>query len=145
MIKIDYPSFSPKIKQGNDKEFIFDPFRKRWVVLTPEEWVRQNFLHYLVQVKKFPPGLISVEKGIKLVDLKKRFDIVVFDSNTRPWMIVECKQMNVPINETVLNQVLRYNITLKAKYVVITNGSYCRAVKFEGGVIHEINSIPEMG
>ena len=114
MIKIDYPPYQPKIKKENKKEFIFDEFRKRWVVLTPEEWVRQNFLQYLTLIKKYPASLIAVEKEIKLGELKKRFDIVVYDSHTKPWMIVECKEMNVALDRTVLDQVLRYNIDRKS-------------------------------
>ncbi|MEI8059780.1 MAG: type I restriction enzyme HsdR N-terminal domain-containing protein, partial [Ferruginibacter sp.] len=74
MIKIDYPLYQPKIKKEKDKEFIFDEVRKRWIILTPEEWVRQNFLQYLIVVKKYPAVLIAVEKEISLGDLKKRFD-----------------------------------------------------------------------
>ena len=112
------------------------------MVLTPEEWVRQNFLQYLTKIKKYPPSLIAVEKEIKLGELKKRFDIVVFDNFTKPWMIVECKEMNVQLTRAVLDQALRYNITLRAKYVVITNGSYCMAIKFEKDGMAEIDLIP---
>ena len=127
MIKIKYPAYQPKIKKEDTREFIFDEVRKRWVVLTPEEWVRQNFLQYIIVVKKYPAALIAVEKEIKLGDQKKRFDIVVYDKNSRPWMIIECKEMNVALSETVLQQVLRYNINLQARYVVITNGNECLA------------------
>jgi hypothetical protein len=142
MIKIDYPPYQPKIKKENEKEFIFDEFRKRWVVLTPEEWVRQNFLQYLTQIKKYPASLIAVEKEIKLGELKKRFDIVVYDSHTKPWMIVECKEMNVPLDRTVLDQVLRYNINLQVPYLVITNGSYCMAMTFEKDKMVELELMP---
>ena len=95
MIKIEYPAYEPKIKKEADKESIFDEVRKQWVVLTPEEWVRQNFLQYLIQVKKYPASLIAVEKEILLGDIKKRFDIVVYDKNHQPLMIIECKEMSV--------------------------------------------------
>ena len=142
MIKIDYPPYQPKIKKENEKEFIFDEFRKRWVVLTPEEWVRQNFLQYLTQIKKYPASLIAIEKEIKLGELKKRFDIVVYDSHTKPWMIVECKEMNVALDRTVLDQVLRYNINLQVPYLVITNGSYCMAMTFEKDKMVELDTMP---
>ena len=142
MIKIDYPPYQPKIKKENEKEFIFDEFRKRWVVLTPEEWVRQNFLQYLTQIKKYPASLIAIEKEIKLGELKKRFDIVVYDSHTKPWMIVECKEMNVALDRTVLDQVLRYNINLQVQYLVITNGSYCMAMTFEKDKMVELDTMP---
>ena len=83
MIKIEYPPYQPKIKTEEGREMIFDEVRRRWVVLTPEEWVRQNFLQYLVQVMKYPASLIAVEKEIRLGELKKRFDIVVYDADTR--------------------------------------------------------------
>jgi hypothetical protein len=142
MIKIEYPAYQPKIKKEDDKEFIFDEIRKRWVMLTPEEWVRQNFLQYLIQIKKYPASLIAVEKEIKLGELKKRFDIVVYDSNTKPWMIIECKEMNVKLDKAVLDQVLRYNITLHVPYLVVTNGSYCMALHVKDNAMTEIDSLP---
>ena len=142
MIKIDYPPYQPKIKTEGEKELIFDEFRKRWVALTPEEWVRQNFLQYLTLIKKYPASLIAIEKEIKLGELKKRFDIVVYDSHTKPWMIIECKEMNVPLDRTVLDQVLRYNINLQVPYLVITNGSYCMAMTFEKDKMVELEEIP---
>ncbi len=142
MIKIEYPPYQPKVKQENDKEFIFDEVRKRWVLLTPEEWVRQNFLQYLIQVKKYPPALIAVEKEIKLGELKKRFDIVVYDTNTKPWMIIECKEMNVPLSKSVLDQVLRYNMSVSVPYLVITNGSYCMAFSLKDNAMKTIDALP---
>ena len=142
MIKIEYPPYQPKIKEEKGKDLIFDEFRKRWVILTPEEWVRQNFLQYLTQIKKYPASLIAVEKEIKLGELKKRFDIVVYDADTKPWMIVECKEMNVPLNKTVLDQVLRYNISLNVPYFAITNGSYCLAFSTNKNVLTVIDKLP---
>ena len=113
-------------------------------MLTPEEWVRQNFLQYLVQIKKYPASLIAVEKEIKLGDLKKRFDVVVYDNNTKPWMIVECKEMNIELDRSVLDQVLRYNISLKVPYLIITNGRYCMALKLENNSMTEINALPDI-
>jgi hypothetical protein len=104
--------------------------------------VRQNFLQYLTQTKKYPASLIAIEKEIKLGELKKRFDIVVYDADTKPWMIVECKEMNVPLDKTVLDQVLRYNMSLKVPYLVITNGSYCIAYDCGQNALKEINQLP---
>ncbi len=143
MIKIAYPVYVPKVKKEVDKELIFDEVRKQWVLLTPEEWVRQNFLQYLIQVKKYPGSLIAVEKEIFLNDLKKRFDIVVYDKNTKPLMLIECKEMNVVLDKSVLNQVLRYNINLQVPYLVITNGSYCYAFTNEHQQLQEINWLPD--
>lgn len=142
MIKIEYPAYQPKIKEEQGKELIFDEIRKRWVVLTPEEWVRQNFLQYLIHIKKYSASLIAVEKEIKLGELKKRFDIVVYDKQTKPWMIIECKEMNVALDKTVLDQVLRYNITLQVPHLVITNGSYCMAISFEKNTMTEMEALP---
>ena len=144
MIKIENPPYQPRIKKENEKEFIFDDVRKRWVVLVPEEWVRQNFLQYLTRVKKYPASLIAVEKEIKLGDLKKRFDIVVYDRDSKPWMIIECKEMNVPLDRSVLDQVLRYNISLQVPYLAITNGSYCMALSFEKHTMIEIDELPHL-
>ena len=144
MIKIEYPPYQPKIKKEGDQEFIFDEVRKRWILLTPEEWVRQNFLQYLVRVKKYPASLIAVEKEIKLGELKKRFDIVVYDVNTKPWMIIECKEMNVALDKSVLDQVLRYNLSLAVPYLVMTNGSYCMALSLQNNTMTEIDQLPEL-
>ena len=142
MIKIEYPAYQPKIKDQLGKEFIFDEIRKQWIMLTPEEWVRQNFLQYLIQVKKYPSSLIAVEKEIQLGELAKRFDIVVYDQNTQPWMIIECKEMNVALNEQVLNQALRYNITLNVPYIVITNGTHCFGFLGKKGILEELSELP---
>lgn len=144
MIKIEYPPYQPKIKKEAGREMIFDEIRKRWVVLTPEEWVRQNFLQHLTSVKNYPASLIAVEKEIKLGELKKRFDIVVYDKSTKPWMIVECKEMNVSLDRSVLEQVLRYNLSLQVPYLVITNGSYCLAAVIRNNGLIEIDGLPEL-
>lgn len=144
MIKIEYPPYQPKIKKENDREFIFDEIRKRWVVLSPEEWVRQNFLQYLMHVKKYPASLIAVEREIRLGELKKRFDIVVFDRDAKPWMIIECKEMNVPLDKPVLDQVLRYNQIMQVPYLVITNGSYCMATAIINNEWSETDDLPDL-
>lgn len=142
MVKIDFPEPKFRMKEEDNKEFIFDTFRKLWVRLTPEEWVRQNFLQYLVQIKNYPSSLIAVETEIKLHDLRKRCDIIVYKDD-KPWMIVECKEMNETLNEAVLQQVLRYNISIPSKYLVITNGSLTTGWQLNNGQATEINEIPE--
>lgn len=124
MIKIAYPVHPFKIKNEAGKEFIFDEIRKRWTRLTPEEWVRQNFLQYLIRVKSYPSSLVAVEKEITVGELKKRFDILIYNSRHQPWMMVECKAMTVPLHEKVLDQLLRYNLSVPVPFLVITNGSY---------------------
>jgi hypothetical protein len=123
MIKIEYPAPSFRTRKEGDKDFLFDPLRKKWLLLTPEEWVRQNFVQYLVQVMKYPATLIALEKEIMLGELKKRFDILVYNSSHQPWMMIECKEMNVKMDEPVLQQALRYNISIPVSYIVITNGN----------------------
>ncbi|MBK7884059.1 MAG: type I restriction enzyme HsdR N-terminal domain-containing protein [Chitinophagaceae bacterium] len=143
MIKIEYPPYQPKIKTENKQEFIFDAIRKRWVLLTPEEWVRQNFLQYLIEVMHYPSSLISVEKEINLGELKKRYDIVVYDKNHLPWLVVECKGMEVSLDRKVLDQALRYNITLQVPFIVITNGAYCYAFENVDMELKEVEALPE--
>jgi len=122
LIAISFPPPDFKITKEGSKELIFDRFRKKYVVLTPEEWVRQNFLNYLVKVLQYPASLIAVEKEIFLGEMKKRYDIVIYNRATQPWMLVECKEMNVPLTEHTMQQVIRYNMVIPATYLVITNG-----------------------
>jgi hypothetical protein len=143
MIKLEYPIYQPRIKQQDEKELIFDDIRKAWVILTPEEWVRQNLLQYLTQVKKYPASLIAVERAIKLGELTKRFDIVVYGRNSKPWMIIECKEMNVPLDKAVLEQALRYNITLQVPFLVISNGSYCMAALLQENAMTALDALPD--
>jgi len=118
-IKFSTPDF--KIKGAKGEEQIWDAVRKRWVHLTPEEWVRQNFIQYLIKEKNYPAALISVEKEITLGELKKRYDMVVY-RDAQPWLIVECKEQHVALTENVLHQTLRYNTAIVAPYIIITNG-----------------------
>ncbi len=142
MIKLEYPAHQFKRKKENNIELIFDECRKRWLVLTPEEWVRQNMLQFITEIKKYPSSLIAIEKEIFLGELKKRCDIVVY-KNALPWMIIECKEMNTPLNAKVLEQILRYHITLSPKYLVITNGSYCFGFEKKERQFYEIDLMPE--
>lgn len=111
-----------KIKTTDGKQTIYDIIRKKYVPLTPEEWVRQHFLQYIIEVKKYPVSLIAVEKNIKIGPVTKRFDILIH-KNAEPWMLVECKSETIQLNEPVLSQILAYNSTLKVKYLTITNGT----------------------
>lgn len=141
MIKIDYPLFNFKIKQDAGKDFIYDEIRRGWFVLTPEEWVRQNFIQYITTTKKYPASLIAIEKEIKVGELKKRFDIVVY-KNAVPWMIVECKQMEVQLKGNVLQQVLTYNSQIQANYLAITNGNTSFLWQKVGNEFVEVNEFP---
>lgn len=123
MIAVQYPDPQFRMKNENGKQYIFDSIRKVWLVLTEEEWVRQNFVNYLITQLHYPSSMIALEKEISLNDLKKRFDILVYNKEHKPWMLIECKEPKVNLSEDVLQQVLRYNISLPVAYIVITNGS----------------------
>lgn len=110
-----------RIITSNGKERVYDPIRKKFVALTPEEWVRQHIIHHMVFEKKYPTSLIAVERGIAIAGVMKRFDILIYKQAT-PWMIVECKSENIEINHQSLQQILAYNASLKASYLSITNG-----------------------
>jgi hypothetical protein len=140
MIAVQYPEPQFRMKKENDKQYIFDAIRKSWLLLTEEEWVRQNFVSYLTSTLHYPSTVIALEKEFSLNDLKKRFDILVYDGQHQPWMLVECKEPKVALNEDVLQQVLRYNISVPVKYIVITNGNTTVGWKKEG----ELQLIPEL-
>ena len=142
MIVLQYPSYPFKIKALNGKDQIFDPFRKSWVLLTPEEWVRQNLLQYLVQNLQYPASLIAVEKEIKLGELSKRFDIVVY-KNELPWMIIECKEAKVALNEKTMLQILQYQQVLMAQYLFMSNGHETLGAKIESGKLQALQNFPE--
>ncbi|HEX5150118.1 MAG TPA: type I restriction enzyme HsdR N-terminal domain-containing protein [Parafilimonas sp.] len=143
MLQISFPQHNFRIKKENNRHLIFDEVRRLWVALTPEEWVRQNFLQYLVSVKSYSPSLISVEKIIKVGELKKRYDIVVYKNNS-PWMIIECKKSNVPINTAVIEQVIRYNMALSIHYFVVTNGNQSFAYEVSDNTFKELSDLPVM-
>lgn len=124
MITVEFPKPVFKLKKENEVEFIFDTIRKQWLVLNDEEWVRQNFIQYMVQTLQYPHSFIAVEKEIMLGEMKKRFDILVYDKNHRPWMMIECKATAVPLSDAALQQVLRYNISVPVSFLIITNGHF---------------------
>lgn len=145
MIKIHYPVHEFRMKKENNREMIFDESRKTWLRLTPEEWVRQNFIRYLIHTKRYPSSLVALEKKIMVGEMTKRFDILVFSKEHEPWMMVECKSTAVSLSEDVLNQVLRYNIAMPVQYLVITNGTSCMAFKKEHSELLPLKEIPEFG
>ncbi len=142
MIKIEFPKKRVETRQREGLNEVFDAIRKKWLLLTPEEWVRQNIIQYLL-LKKYPASLIAVEKEIKLGELKKRCDVVIYTRDSLPFMIIECKEMNITISEKALEQILRYHITLPATYLIITNGSYCFGFQKTGNQFLEIDRFPE--
>jgi len=129
MQDLNFPKFSFRFKNSENKLAIFDEIRKKFVVLQPEEWVRQHCIHYLINLKNYPKSLLNVEKELILNNLKKRYDIVVFKPNGNLQLIVECKAPNVNITQEVFDQIARYNMTLNANYLMVTNGInhyYCQ-------------------
>jgi hypothetical protein len=143
MLVINYPEPNFRIKTEDSKEYIFDSFRKKWLLLTPEEWVRQNFVQYLTQVMHYPASLVALEKEIWLGELKKRFDILVYNSNHQPWMIIECKGADIKLSDETLQQALRYNISVPSEFLVITNGHYSFGWQKKEGQLFEVSGLPE--
>ncbi|NOR27372.1 MAG: restriction endonuclease subunit R [Lutibacter sp.] len=129
MHPLNLPTYKFKIKSNENKYFIFDIVRKKYVSLTPEEWVRQHIVRYLVEEKKYPISLITIEKKLTINKLTKRTDIVVFNTDGLPHIIVECKAASVNINQDAFDQIARYNLKLKANYLFVSNGLnhyYCK-------------------
>lgn len=122
MQKLNFPTYSFRFKNNENKVSIFDVIRKKFMVLQPEEWVRQHCVLYLINEKKYPISLINVEKELKVNGLKKRYDIVVYNPDGSIHLIVECKAPKIKIDQTTFDQIARYNLTLKASYLMVTNG-----------------------
>ncbi|MEI8142601.1 MAG: type I restriction enzyme HsdR N-terminal domain-containing protein [Chitinophagia bacterium] len=141
MILVDFPSYDFKVQSIKGKDQIFDPCRKKWVTLTPEEWVRQNVLQYLIQICKYPIELIAIEKKIQLGSLAKRFDILVHRGIT-PWMIIECKEANTPLNEKTILQLLQYQQALDATYLIASNGKETIGAEIKMGNLHMLHQFP---
>ena len=129
MQELNFPSYLFRLKSSENKTLIFDIIRKKYVVLTPEEWVRQHVIKYLLEQKKYPISLISIEKQLKINSLTKRVDIIVFNTDGNPEIIVECKAPNISISQHTFDQIARYNLRLKANHLMVTNGLnhyYCQ-------------------
>ncbi len=122
MIKLNLPEYAFRTKIEDEKPFIFDPNRKKFVVLTPEEWVRQNFIQYLKTEKKYPESLMAVEKQIMVNGNQRRFDLLIYLRNGQPHLIAEFKAPNVKITQETFDQVVRYNMSLRVERVVVSNG-----------------------
>ena len=142
MIDVQYPKPDFQIREGNGRKSIFDPIRKTWLQLTEEEWVRQNFVAYLSKELKYPLSLLAVEKELMLNGLKKRFDILVFDHRFAPWMLVECKAPSVPLSDSVLQQALRYNMSVPVQFIVLTNGTITLGWRKQGSDLEQLDQLP---
>ena len=134
-----------KTEEREGRNFVFDPLRKRFVLLTPEEEVRQKVLYLLVEHLKVPAGLIAVEYSLKVNGLDKRADAVVFGADGRPLMIVECKAATVPLTQAVLEQAVRYHSALRPRYLLLTNGTVTYCYQVEGQSISPLDHLPDYG
>jgi hypothetical protein len=145
--KLNLPEYQLRTKTEKGKLHIFDNIRKKWLVLTPEEWVRQNFIAYLVQDKKYPASLISIEVKVEYNGKPQRSDIVIYDKQAKPLMVIECKAPEVAITQDTFYQAARYNSQLIAKYIVVTNGlnHYCCEMDYEDGKHQFLEEVPERG
>jgi predicted type IV restriction endonuclease len=122
MQKLNFPSYSFRFKNSENKVSIFDDIRKKFIILTPEEWVRQHTVQYLLQDKNYPKSYLNVEKLIRINDIQKRYDIVVFKPNGELFLLIECKAPEVKISQDTFDQIARYNLKLNAQYLMVTNG-----------------------
>ncbi|WP_418262856.1 type I restriction enzyme HsdR N-terminal domain-containing protein [Flavobacterium faecale] len=122
MQKLQFPPYSFRFKNSENKVAIFDEIRKKFIILTPEEWVRQHVVRFLLEEKQIPKSLINVEKLLKVNGLNKRYDVVVFNSDGSIHILVECKAPEVKITQGVFDQIARYNLTMNAEYLMVTNG-----------------------
>ena len=134
-----------QVRDANGRREVLDPVRRRWVALTPEEWVRQQTVALLHNGYGYPLELMQIEAAITLNGLTKRCDIVVYDKSVKPFMIVECKKESVPLSQKVVDQACRYNMVLKVPYLMLTNGrqNLCLKVDEENGCLRQV-AIPQM-
>ena len=146
---LNLPTYLFNIKSEGGRKFILDTIRRKYVALTPEEWVRQNFIRYLTEEKSYPPSLLSIEAGFALYKVSKRTDILIHNRQGQPVVIVECKAPEVEITRTVFDQIIRYNLSYKTNYLMVTNGLRhlcCRLEHGSGGVsfLKEIPNFEEV-
>jgi len=147
LIKLDLLRFKDhlKIKHIDQQAFVFDPIRRKPIKLQPEEMVRQLFIQYLINDLAYSERMIQVERQFEFGETKRRYDLVCFDTEHRPKILVECKAFDYPLNEKVLDQVSQYNLVLKIPYLIVTNGieCHCALIDFESSSYQLINKIPK--
>ena len=145
MQKLNFPTYSFRFKNSENKVSIFDEIRKKFIVLSPEEWVRQNVIQFLLQNKNYPKSYINVEKLIKVNGLNKRYDGIVFKPNGEIFLLIECKAPEVPISQDTFDQIARYNLELKAQYLMVTNGlnHYFCQMDFENETYIFLKELPD--
>lgn len=145
MVKLDLPGFDYQISKAEGKLWIFDIIRKKPVALTPEEWVRQHIVHYFINRLNYPKSLIRIEGGLKYNRLQKRSDVVVFDREGKPWLLMECKSPELKLSQNTIMQAAVYNNHVQAKYIAISNGMQhvCYEVKENVSEVELLTSFPE--
>lgn len=147
MTALNLPPFRHQLQQQAGRTTIFDAIRKKYVVLTPEEWVRQHFVNYLIHHLHYPKALVSVEAGLRYNQTMRRSDIAVYTREGTPFMVIECKAPTVSLSTTVFEQISVYNQSLRARYMTVTNGldHYCCRMDYEAGSYAFMDSLPEYG
>lgn len=145
MQKLNFPDYTFRFKNSENKTLIFDDIRKKHIFLTPEEWVRQHVVQYLRNDKKYPVSHINVEKIIRLNGLIKRYDAVVFNPDGTIYLLVECKAPHIAITQNTFDQIARYNLNLKATYLMVTNGinHYFCQMDYQNGQYNFLHDIPD--
>lgn len=145
MLQLNFPSYSFRFKNSENKVSIFDEIRKKFIILTPEEWVRQHVIQFLLIEKKYPKSLINVEKVLKINDLRKRYDVVVFNPDGSIFILIECKAPKIKTAQATFDQIARYNMTLKAEFLMVTNGHnhYFCQIDFENQKYEFLKELPE--
>lgn len=145
MQQLNFPAYQFRFKNSENKVSIFDVIRKKFIILTPEEWVRQHVVNYLLIDKKFPMSYLNVEKVLLVNNLRKRYDAVIYNPDGSIFILVECKSPSVTISQSTFDQIARYNMTLKADFLMVTNGlnHYFCKMDFENEKYEFLNSLPD--
>ncbi|HKJ40959.1 MAG TPA: type I restriction enzyme HsdR N-terminal domain-containing protein [Sunxiuqinia sp.] len=147
LTELNLPTYSFRIQTQQEKRVIFDEIRRKFVALTPEEWVRQHFVRFLVKEKKYPASLMAIETGLKINRNQFRADLLVYDRKGNPLLLVEFKAPSVKITQQTFDQITRYNMTYKVPYLIVSNGMehYCCSVDLEKQSYAFLKEIPEFG
>ncbi len=145
MQKLNFQLYNFRFKNSENKVSIFDEIRKKFIILTPEEWVRQHVVQFLLEDKKYPKSLINVEKVLKVNGLRKRYDVVVFNPDGSIFILIECKAPEIKIAQTTFDQIARYNMTMKAEYLMVTNGlnHYFCQMDYENEKYEFLRALPD--
>jgi type I site-specific restriction endonuclease len=144
MQQLNFPNYQFRFKNSENKVSIFDEIRKKFIILTPEEWVRQHVVRFLLEEKKYPKSLINVEKVLKVNGLRKRYDVVVYNPDGSIFVLVECKAPEIKISQATFDQIARYNMTLKSTFLMVTNGlnHYFCQMDFENEKYSFLENLP---